>query len=286
MIDAELLRMVRRIDVRARRALKEPFAGLARSTLKGRGLAFEEVRAYSPGDDVRDIDWKVTARTGSPYVKKYSPERERTIWLLVDDSASMKLASGQISKRQRAVEVSALLALSAASNQDRTGLASFGGRQRLVRPERGRRHAVRLVRDLLAEQPDATFLPLDVTVTTLRRVARRRSLVFVISDFLFERAVERLSGLCRRHELVAIHVRDRWEQRLPTAGLVRWRDAETGRECIVDTSNSRYRQAYEEAAAERERRLRRELARRDIRWVPIWTDRSPALSLIRHLGRR
>lgn len=299
MTTSEMLRMVRRIEVRTRRALSGPLAGFHRSSFRGPGIEFEEVRAYQPGDDVRAIDWKVTARMAAPFSKIFGAERQRVVWLLVDETASMELTGAGRSKRQTAIEAAALIALSAATAQDRVGLVAWGRRSRIVPPQRGERHSLRIVRDLLDDatppsrpEPDRRIdrdrlaVPsLAVAAETLRRTARRRSVVFVISDFLGADGVAALRPLHRYHQSFALHVIDPVERRLPDAGLVRWRDAETARSCVVDTSAPRYRRAFENATKRRERDLRLGLARWNIDYVALPTMRPTALSLLRHFRR-
>lgn len=299
--DIERLRalalQVNRLESKVRRWLVSPWAGTYRSAFKGHGLAFEEVRAYQPGDDVRAIDWKITARRGVPFVKEFTVERERPIWLLVDASARMRLGTAGRTKWDCAVEASALWALVALRAQDRVGLQTFGDASHRAPLGRGRGHALRLVRDLLALQAAprevhgsrSSYLALSPTDAVLRlgHAARRRAVVFVISDFLFDKP-ETCARLChrlrRRHQVFALHIHDPLEREMPNLGLARWRDLVTGQEQIVDTGSSAFRWAYQRQAKERVQRLRAALAHGDIPYISLPTEAPTALSLIRHFA--
>lgn len=282
---AELRRLVRRIEIRSRRAVSGQLAGFYRSASLGKGLAFEEVRAYQPGDDVRHIDGKVTARMGEPFVKKFASERERSLWVIVDTSPSMGFGGRDTSKWRTAVEAAALLALSAVATQDRVGLATFGSSASVTPPARGNRHALRVIRDLLAMEPVSSGEPLERAAERVRRFAKQRSLVFVVSDFLFDEPARSLRRLCRRHQVFALGVIDPLERELPAAGLVRWRDLETGETRLIDCSSKRYVAAYRAAMRRREEALRRSMARWDIGWIPLSTDRAVALAMMKHFGK-
>ncbi|QDU61599.1 hypothetical protein Pan216_24600 [Planctomycetes bacterium Pan216] len=284
-ISKELLRAVRRLSLRTRRLLGGPWSGLYRSRLRGRGLAFEEVRPYQPGDDVRSLDAKVTARTGEAYVKRFAEERERVAWLLVDQSPSMAFGSIERTKAQAALETAALLALSAAVESDRIGLVTFGRTIHRVAPERGRRHALRIVRDLLLDQSATpTSSTLSDGVETLRRAAHGRSVIFVLSDLLDDDALHGLRRLRHRHELFVLQPIDPLERRLPKRGLIRFQDAETGRVMIVDSGSDEYRQAHADHCRRRERRLQRDLSRMGADWVPLPTDVPVSTSLLKHFS--
>jgi uncharacterized protein (DUF58 family) len=284
MIDKTLLRQVRRIEIRTRRAMTGPLAGLYASAFKGRGLDFEEVRAYQPGDDLRTVDWKVTARRGEPFVKRFSDERQRTFWLVIDRSASMDFGSTVRTKRQTAVEAAAVIALASAAHQDRVGMVAFGGPSQIVGAAKGSRHALRIVRDLLVDRPATGPVAgnLATAVERLRRMAHRRAIVFVISDFLFDGADRQLGPLHGRHQVFALRIVDPLERRLPAGGLVRWRDAETGEVRLVDTSDRAFRLAFQVQARRHEQELKRRLARWDIPTIALSTDESPAVALVRH----
>jgi uncharacterized protein (DUF58 family) len=223
------------------------------SAFKGAGLSFEEVREYQPGDDVRTIDWNVTARSNQAYIKRFVEERELTMLLAVDVSASQQFGTRQLSKRAAAAELAALLALCAVSNNDRVGLIAFSESvERFVPPNKGPRHVLRLLRDILAFKPKKRGTNLGVALDYLNKVQRRRAIVFLLSDFLtsgYEAAFRRAA---RKHDLIAVRTTDLREVEWPAAGLVHLEDAETGRQFTIDTSNPAFREGY--AARCRERR--------------------------------
>jgi uncharacterized protein (DUF58 family) len=258
MLPREILRQVRRLQLRARRAVEDLLGGEYHSVFKGTGIAFEEVRAYQPGDDVRAIDWNVTARMGQPFIKRYIEERERTLVLAVDCSGSQEFGTSVQAKREVAAELAAVLAFSAIRNNDRVGLIQFSDRiEHALPPRKGTRHVLRLIRDVLFYQPRHKGTSLCTGLDHLNRLVRRRAIVFLFSDFLdrdFDRAFQRTA---RRHDLIAVRVSDPGEADLPTVGLVELEDAETGRRVLIDTTSAPVRSAFEAAALERADSLRR-----------------------------
>jgi uncharacterized protein (DUF58 family) len=242
MLDRETFRKIRRIQIRTRAILESGIVGAYHAVFKGRGMEFAEVREYAPGDDVRTIDWNVTARLGAPYVKKYVEERDLTLLLLVDVSGSQRFGSRFLLKRDYAVELAAVLAFSAVANHDRVGAVLFSDRvESYVAPARGRDHALRIVRDLLAVSPRGRGTDLAGALRFAAQVLRRRGIVAVISDFQdagYERA---LGILRRRHDVVAIQLWDPAEAELPEAGLVALADPETGELRVVDTARPEVR---------------------------------------------
>jgi uncharacterized protein (DUF58 family) len=241
---AELMRKVRELEITARHAVTEVFAGEYSSAFKGRGVEFAEVREYEPGDDVRTIDWNVTARMGAPYVKKFVEERDLTLLLVVDVSGSQQFGSQYLLKRDYAAELAAVLAFSAVANHDRVGAVLFSDRiEGYVPPARGRDHALRIVRDLLAREPKGRGTDLAGALRFAQRVLRRRGIVAVISDFQavgWERAI---GVLRRRHDVVALHLADPREGEVPAAGLVAFVDPETGARVVADTARPEVRRA-------------------------------------------
>src|SRR5262249_54073490 len=225
MLPREILRQVRRLQLKARRAVENLLGGEYHSVFKGAGIAFEEVRAYQPGDDVRAIDWNVTARMGQPFVKRYIEERERTVVLAVDISGSLAFGTALVSKREVAAELAAVIAFSATSNNDRVGLVQFSDRiEHAVPPRQGTRHVLRLIRDVLFFEPAHKGTALVDGLDYLNRILRRKAIVFLFSDFLplgYERAFQRTA---RRHELIAVRLSDPREQVLPDVGLVELED--------------------------------------------------------------
>ncbi|MBA4067106.1 MAG: DUF58 domain-containing protein [Isosphaera sp.] len=252
MLPADVLRQVRRLHLRARRLVQTLLGGEYHSAFKGAGLSFEEVREYQPGDDIRTIDWNVTARVGHPFVKRFVEERELTLLLVVDVSASTRFGTGLLTKRTAAAEIAALLALCAASNNDRVGLVAFTDTvERFVPPNKGPRHVLRLLRDILAFEPKGAGTDLAAALDTVAKVQRRRAVVFVLGDFHgsgYERAFRRAA---RKHDLIAVRTADPREADWPAAGLVRLRDAETGAERLVDTGDAAVRGRFAARAAER-----------------------------------
>lgn len=258
----EILAKVRQIEIRTSRLAQESLAGQYHSVFKGRGMNFEEVREYVPGDEVRAIDWNVTARSGRPFVKKYTEERELTILLVVDLSASGNFGSGVQSKRELAAEVASVLAFSAIRNDDKVGLVLFTDEiEHWIPPKKGRRHVLRVIRDILFFEPERRGTDIVQALDFVNRVLRRRAVTFLLSDFLIpasgptgaealRRALE-LAG--RRHDLVALSISDPRESELPAVGRIVLEDAERGELVEVDTRDPRARERYAEAAAQRRR---------------------------------
>ena len=253
----EILSRVRGLEIRTRRLVEESMAGQYHSVFKGRGMDFEEVREYLPGDEVRSIDWNVTARTGRPFVKKFTEERELTLLLLLDLSASGRFGSGSRSKRELAAEVASVLAFSAIRNQDRVGLVLFTDRvEKFIAPAKGRSHVLRVVRESLFFEPEHTGTDLLAAVEFANRVVPRRAVAFLISDFLLpgnekglpEPVRRALTLANRRHDLVALSTTDPRERELPDVGFVTLDDAETGEQLEIDTSNPGLRRRYAQAA--------------------------------------
>jgi len=245
MLARDLVYRIRRLQLRAKRAVEDPLGGEYRSVFKGAGVAFEEVREYQPGDDIRSIDWNVTARMGHPFVKRYIEERELTLMLVVDASASQSFGTGLLSKRDAAAELAALLAFCAVSSNDKVGLLICSDQvEKYVPPRKGARHVLRLIRDILWFHPERPGTSLRAGLDYLGRVLRRRAIVFLFSDFLdqgFEAALKRTG---RRHDLIAVSITDPREQAWEALGLVDWEDAETGRRCLVDTGSAAVRAAW------------------------------------------
>ncbi len=262
MIPQEILKKIRRIEIRTRRLVADVFSGEYHSVFKGRGIEFTEVREYLPGDDIRSIDWNVTARTGHPYVKKFEEERELSIMFVVDASGSGAFGSVKRFKAELAAEMCAVLAFSATRNNDRVGLVMFSDRiEKVVPPQKGRRHVLRVVRELLYSEPEGTGTDIPMALDYLANIVRRHAIVFLVSDFQtggFDRA---LAVANRRYDLIAIDVSDPRERELPRVGLVELEDAETGERVVVDTGDRRFVERFareiERERAEKERTFRR-----------------------------
>jgi uncharacterized protein (DUF58 family) len=287
MIPKELLRKIRRIEIRTSHLVNDALAGQYHSAFKGRGMEFEEVRQYQVGDDVRTIDWNVSARYGEPFVKVFREERELTVLLLVDLSRSQAFGSNHQLKRELVAEIGATLAFSAIKNNDKIGLICFTDRvEQFVPPRKGVGHVLRVIRELLAFQPRGRGTSIAAALDHLNRIMRRRAVVFVISDFQdrgFERA---LRVARRRHDVILVSVTDRRERELPPAGLVEFVDGESGRRVLVDTSSRRWRERYQritQAAIEaRNRRLRQ--LRLDL--IEVRTGESFVEPLVQFFRRR
>ena len=253
-------RKIRLIEIQTSKAVDDVLAGEYSSVFKGSGMEFEEVREYAPGDEIRSIDWNVTARMGRPFVKRYVEERELTVWLLVDLSASGAFGSRRQLKNEAAAEFCALLAFAAIRNNDKVGLIVFTERVELaIAPSKGRTHVLRLIRELLRFAPRGRGTDLAAALEYLGRVTHKRGVVFLVSDFLTASPLEEASGkqlriLARRHDLIAVAVGDRRESALPNVGLIELQDAETGECVLLDTSSDRVRAEYAAAASRRRER--------------------------------
>jgi len=286
-IPKEILRKVRQIEIRTNREVTDVLGGQYHSVFKGRGMEFEEVREYMPGDEVRAIDWNVTARFGHPYIKKFKEERELTVMLVVDVSASGQFGSGAQSKNELAAELAAVLAFSAIRNNDKVGVILFTDRiEKYIAPKKGRRHVLRVVREILAFQPTGTGTNLAQAFDYLNRVQRRRAVTFVLSDFQdagFEKKL-RLAG--KRHDVVALSLRDLREEELPAVGFVELRDAETGAHAVVDTFDRQVRSTFAGKAKARLEALRGVFRSASVDHVEIRTDADYMRPLVKFFRMR
>lgn len=287
MIPTELLKKIRRIELRTSRTVNDVLAGQYHSAFKGRGMEFEEVRQYQIGDDVRTIDWNVSARAGEPYVKIFREERELTVMLLVDLSGSQSFGTNEQQKRELVAEVGATLALSAIRNNDKVGLICFTDRVELfVPPRKGPRHVLRVIRELLALEPEGRGTDLSVALEYLNRIQKRKCTAFLISDFQdtgFESAMQIAR---RKHDLIAVDVRDRFEDELPRVGLIEVQDNETGEIVLLDTSSSATRNAYRRMAEQQEADLNTWMNRYRIDRLALHTGEPFVESLSRFFKRR
>lgn len=266
---ADLLSRVRRVEIKTRRVVNDMMVGAYHSQFKGRGLDFEELREYIPGDDVRSIDWNVTARMRRPFVKNYREERELTTWLVVDVSASGEFGSQRVTKREFAAEVAATLAVSALKNGDKVGLVLFTSEAELVvKPKKGRRHLLRVIRELLAFEPKHRGTDIPTALGFFNHIAKRRAIVFLVTDFLHSSGrsahgrdlFDEIGQTNVRHDLVAMHLHDPRETELPDAGVVTLEDSETGVIYTIDAARPGVRAAYHREAATRLADLDRSLA--------------------------
>ena len=290
----ELMAKVGKIRILTNRLIDDELAGDSHSTFKGQGVEFDEVRPYAVGDDVRSIDWNVTARTGVPYIKRYSEERELTILFLVDVSGSQSYGSVRRSKAELAAEVTALLALTAIRNQDKIGLVLFSDRiVKYIPPRKGRDSVMRLVREVLAAEDEAEGgTDIEGALRFLNGVQKRRAVVFLVSDFMLEHGAvgaesfERLlRTTARRHDVVCVPVTDPAERELPDVGLVEMEDPETGGLVLVDTSSHSVRKAFAERAAAEDEALTTFFRKTGIDTLPVDTAR-PYIDEVRALFRR
>jgi uncharacterized protein (DUF58 family) len=284
--DPDVLAQVKAIELRTRGLVQSLFAGEYRSLFRGQGMEFAEVRAYEPGDDFRAIDWNVSARLASPFVKTFTEERELTVMLVVDQSGSTRFGE-PMTKAALAVEVGAVLALAAAAQNDRVGALLFADEvEQVIPPRKGRRHALRVIRDLIAFAPEGRHTNLAASLTYATRLLRHRSIVVVLSDFLAEGWERPLRRLAARHEVVAIAVEDPRERALPDSGWLELADAETGRRVLVDTGNRAVRDRLRAGADKRREERRRILAATGVDHVLLGTDRDYALPLRRAFALR
>jgi len=286
-IPREILRQVRRVEIATRGLVSEVFSGEYHSVFKGRGMNFAEVREYHYGDDIRNIDWNVTARTGAPFVKVFDEERELTVMLLVDVSASGEFGSRGRMKGEVAVEICAVLAFSAITNNDKVGLIIFSDRiEKFVPPRKGRRHVLRVLRELLYFRPEGRGTDIGGALEYLARVVRRRAVVFVVSDFLADGFDRALAVAGRRHDTIVIRMGDRRERALPPVGYLELEDAETGERLTVNVSDRTFRDAFEREVAERAAALDRRFRKTGVDVIDISTDQPYADRLMRFFRDR
>lgn len=304
MLTEDLMRKVRELEIATRRSVSEVFAGEYSSAFRGRGMEFSEVREYQPGDDIRTIDWNVTARQNAPFVKRYVEERELTLLLAVDLSASGRFGSVQRIKNETAAELCGVLALAATKNNDKVGLVIFTGRvHAYVPPGKGLKHVLRLIRDLLEFDAGENDGGTDIAsaLEYVGRVQKRRAIVFLVSDFLVpgwtvpatgatavgnDRIETALRVLGRRHDLIAATLADPRERELPRAGIVELQDAETGERRVVDTSSAAVRREFEHLAHARRKGVRERLRRLDVDHIEITTHEAYTHALIELFRRR
>ena len=285
---ASIVKRVRRVQIVANRTVDDLLAGQYKSVFRGRGMEFDEVREYQPGDDVRSIDWNVTARTGTPFIKRYCEERELTVMFLVDASASGVFGSQGRSKLDLVVEVAALLMFSALKNNDKVGLVDVlrHGARLLPPREKGKGNVLRLIRQLVSVEPVARTTNLAVALEYLSRVQKRRAVVFLISDFLAPQARQAMALCGSRHDLVAVSVADPREQALPDVGFITLVDAETGQLVELDTHHPQVRALFASSAAQRSEELTRQLRKVGVDQLALRTDEDYLKALRRFFRMR
>ncbi len=286
---ADILKKIRTLEIKTRGLVETVFAGNYHSVFKGRGMNFEDVREYQPGDEIRAIDWNVTARLGNAFVKKFTEERELTVMLIVDVSASGNFGSAQQSKRELAAEVACLLAFSAIRNNDKVGLLLFTDRVELfIPPKKGRSHTLRLIREILFFEPVGRGTDPALALDYLNKIVTRRAVAFFISDFQAPDFSHALAVSARRHDFIAVHVQDERETVLPNVGMITLEDAETGEQIEINTADRGVRARYGDLAQENARELTRNLRRNNIDAITLRTseDYLPALRAFFKLRER
>jgi uncharacterized protein (DUF58 family) len=256
MIPKEILKKVKRIEISTRGLVNEVFSGEYHSVFKGRGMEFAEVREYQIGDDIRNIDWNVFARSGSPYVKVFDEERELTVMLMVDVSASGNFGTASQLKGEVAAELCAVLAFSAIKNNDKVGLMIFSDKiEKFIPPRKGKQHVLRVIREILYFKPEDAKTDLSIALEYLNRVIKRRSIVFIISDFLTENYEKALQVANKKHDIISIDIIDPREVEMPNVGFLELEDAETGETVLIDTGSTEIRETFfSESQEERDKR--------------------------------
>ncbi len=286
-MDKDILKKVRRVEIKTRGLSNEIFAGKYHTAFKGRGMAFSEVRDYRIGDDVRDIDWNVTARTRSPHIKLYEEERELTMMLIIDISGSGGFGTKSMYKRQLATEIAATLAFSAASNNDKVGVILFSDRvEKYIPPKKGRQHVLRIISELIDYNAQGSGTDVSGALQFFASVQKKRCTAFILSDFidggkLTSDGAHTLSITGSKHDMIALRLYDKREGEMPNVGVVELRDSESGEKQWVDTASKRVREHYAKSYTERVEKLRSTLSSKNIRNTAIATDEDYVMALIR-----
>ena len=278
---SEILKRVRQIEIKSRGLSNNIFAGEYHSAFKGRGMTFSEVREYQYGDDIRDIEWNVTARFNKPYIKVFEEERELTVMLVVDVSGSLDFGTMHQKKREMVTEIAATLAFSAIQNNDKIGVIFFSDRiEKFIPPKKGRKHILYIIRELLEFKPQSKKTDVGMAVEYLTQALKRRCTAFVMSDFLDSKDFSKAMIIAnRKHDVVGIQVYDRRVAELPDVGLMKVRDAETGREMIIDTGSRRVRQAHAQWWRQADERLHDVFKRSNVDAVSVRTDQDYVAAL-------
>jgi len=283
----DLLKKVRQIDIKSRKVVTELLGGEYKSVFKGRGMEFDEVREYMPGDEVRTIDWNVTARTGKPFVKRFIEEREQSLFFLIDMSASGTFGTAEKSKNEVAAELCGILAFSAIKNNDKVGLIIFTDEVELfISPDKGQTHVLHIIRAILDFQPRKTGTCISCALEYLGKMIQSKCVTFLISDFLDSEYDKPLKLAAIRYDLIAITITDPRELELPNAGLVELTDAETGEQILVDTASAAARKKFNIAATARQLELKDSFNRLNIDQIDVRTDRDAIHDLVRFFHSR
>jgi uncharacterized protein (DUF58 family) len=286
-IPKEILRKIRQIQITTSRMATDVFAGRYQSVFKGTGMEFYEVREYLPGDEIRSIDWNVTARTGHPYVKKFVEERELTVMLLLDASMSCRFGSAKQLKNQLAAELCSVLAFSALQNSDKVGLLIFTDKiEKFVPARKGLRHTLRVIREALYYKPEGRGTDIALALEYLSRLTRRKAVTFIISDFFSAGFKNRLSIANKRHDIIAVTITDPREIELPDVGMINLEDAETGQKLMVDTAGANFRKDYMRRALERIAQRRKLFRSINVDSIDVQTDRPYVQELIKFFKKR
>ena len=286
-IPKELLKKVKQIELSTRNVVNEVFSGEYHSVFKGRGMEFSEVREYQPGGDVRTIDWNVSARMGHPFVKVFEEERELTVMLLVDVSSSGNFGTTEQMKREIAAELSAVLAFSAIRNNDKVGLIIFSDKiEKFIPPRKGKKHVLRVIREILYFKPQDSLTDINVALEYLARVIKRKSIVFLISDFLSENYDKALQVANKKHDIIALSITDPREVSLPNVGLLELEDAETGESIVIDTTSKTIRKRFIDHTRGGQGELDKLFKSVGIDHINIMTDQSYIQPIVRFFKKR
>lgn len=287
MISKEVLAKVRKLEIHTKGLVNNIFGGEYQSVFKGRGMEFSEVRAYTFGDDVRQIDWNVTARSGEPYIKIFEEEREQTLMLCVDISPSGFFGSRSQTKMELAIEVCAVIAFSAIKNGDKVGMVLFSNKiEKVIPPKKGRTHVLRLIRELYVTKPSGSTTDIANALAYLNRLLNRRSIIVLASDFQDQEFDKQHRITNEKHDLVNILINDRFEDELPDAGVLPLTDAETGKKVLVDTSSKKVREAYKNRRQKQINDLKEYFRKKKMGYAELYTNESYVRPLINYFQRR
>lgn len=287
MISKDILKKIRKLEIRTKGLVNNVFGGEYQSAFKGRGMEFSEVREYHFGDDIRQIDWNVTARNGEPYIKVFEEEREQTLMLCVDISPSGFFGSRSQTKMELAIEICAVLAFSAIKNGDKVGLLLFSDKiEKVVPPKKGRTHVLRLIRELYTTTPTGTKTSISEALSYVNRLLNRKAIIVLASDFQDRNFEKQHRITARKHDLVNLMINDTLEDQLPNVGVVPLRDPESGEQIIVDTSSKSVRTAYRKKIEERKYQLKEYLVRNKMDSINVYTNQSYIRPLINFFQRR
>lgn len=282
----ELLKKVRKIEIKTKTLSRDQFAGSYHTNFKGRGMAFSEVREYQTGDEVRTIDWNVTARLGNPYIKVFEEEREISLMLLADISASGNFSSKSDTKRDIITYISAIIAFSASQNHDKTGLLLFSDKvERYIVPKKGKSHILRIIRDLIEVKPESNNTNIAKALSYTLNMLKKRSIVFILSDFMDSDFEKQMEICAAKHETIAIRVYDPAEEKLPKMGMLNVKDAESGKVFLLDTNSAKLRRNYAENMENRKEYLRGFFAKNKIAYIEISTEDDYVLELMKYFNR-